>query len=118
MSAVVNGTAWTAATVQATVSNGVVAIAGMDATSTTQIQLRTVGVSSAGTVTIGAGSPHVATLMDNSTLFTASGVIGSGTITFSTLSSDRAEGTFSFTAYTTDQKLSRTVTNGKFSVRF
>lgn len=117
MSATIGSDNWTATTVQATNSNGVVAIAGINTTTTTQIQLRTVGLSQPGTAQIGQGMPHTALLFESNTTYTASAVLGSGTITFTKLTSQEAEGTFSFTAVS-DKQTSRTVTNGKFSVRF
>ncbi|RMF35585.1 MAG: hypothetical protein D6747_02245 [Chlorobiota bacterium] len=120
MSAIVGSQQWTAAPgmVQASNSNGVIAIAGMDASATVQIQLRVVGVSQPGTVQIGVGYPHAATLSDRNMIYTASAVAGSGTITFSKLTSTEAEGTFSFVGINTQSKLEQNVTNGKFSVRF
>ncbi len=120
MSAIVGSQQWTAAPgmVQASNSNGVIAIGGMDASGAVQIQLRAVGISQPGTVQIGAGQPHTATLSDNGTLYVASNVAGSGTITFSRLTGSEAEGTFSFVGINADSKLPRNVTNGKFSVRF
>ncbi|GIV55321.1 MAG: hypothetical protein KatS3mg040_0091 [Candidatus Kapaibacterium sp.] len=120
MSAMVGSQQWTAASgmIEATVSNGVIAIAGMDASAAVQIQLRVVGVSQPGTVQIAAGQPHVAMLSDRGTIYNATGVAGSGTITFSKLTSTEAEGTFSFVGINPQSKLEQNVTNGKFSVRF
>lgn len=118
MQAIVGTSNWSAQSVQASNANGVIVIGGTDATGSIQIQLRTVGVTAPGTVTIGAGAPHSATLSEYGTLYTANSLGGSGTITFSALTAQHAEGTFTFTGISSDAKLSRAVTAGKFSVRF
>lgn len=120
MTAIIGSQQWIAAPgmIEATNADGVIAIAGTDATGAVQVQLRAVGIRQPGTVQIGAGQPHAATLSDNGTLYIASNVAGSGTITFNELTSAEAEGTFSFVGFNAESKLPRNVTSGKFSVRF
>ncbi|MDW8272032.1 MAG: DUF6252 family protein [Bacteroidota bacterium] len=118
MSAIVGAENWTAAVVEATNSNNVIAIGGLNANGTVQIRLLTYGITQAGTVQIARGQPHSAILYEDGTIYSANTMVGSGTITFSTLTSQEAEGTFSFTAVNPDKQQSRVVTNGKFRVRF
>jgi alpha-tubulin suppressor-like RCC1 family protein len=120
MSAVIGTQEWTAnpTMIQATYTNGILAVGGMDASSTVQIQLRIVNLTQPGTVQIAAGQPHSALLYENGAVYSATGVSGTATITVSTLTATKAEGTFTFSGINTTTKLQRIVTNGKFSVRF
>jgi len=120
MSAVIGTQEWTAnpTMIQAINTNGILAVGGMDASSTVQIQLRIVNLTQPGTVQIAAGQPYSALLYENGAVYSATGVSGTGTITVSTLTATKAEGTFTFSGINTTTKLQRNVTNGKFSVRF
>lgn len=118
MTAIVGSENWSATTVEATNINNVIVIGGLNATGTIQIRLQTFGITQPGTVHIAAGQPHTAILYENGSLYSANAIVGSGTINFSKLTSQEAEGTFSFTAINNDKQQSRSVTNGKFSVRF
>ncbi len=119
MSAVVGTQNWTAnpTMIQATNTNGILAVGGMDASGTVQIQLRIVNLTQPGTVQIAAGQPHSAILYENGAVYSATGVSGTGTITVSKLTSTLAEGTFSFSGINATTKLQRDVTNGKFRVQ-
>lgn len=118
MTAIVGSENWSATTVEATNTNNVIVIGGLNANGTIQIRLQTYGVNQPGAVQIATGQPHMAILYEHGMLYSANAIVGSGMITFNKLTSQEAEGTFSFTAINNDKQQSRSVSNGKFSVRF
>lgn len=118
MSAKIEGADWSASlTLQATYQNGVVAIAGQDG-QVRQIQLRVINPSGTGDYPIGANATTTLTTgVSQNDIYSASIVAGSGSVSFTKLSSTEAEGSFSFTARNT-AGATKSVTNGSFSVKF
>lgn len=123
MAATVDGTAWTSSMVtQATSSNGAVAFAGRD-NNNRQINIAIVGATAAGTYKLGdlmqnVGSSAILALGTSQTdVYSTFPGLATGTITFSTLTTTGAEGTFSFTGRNT-AGATKSVTNGTFKVTF
>lgn len=128
MSATIGGTSWTASlTVQGSYNSNVLSFAGNGGSgaNTYQINITLLNVTAPGTYNFNAGSignialvtqpgPPVAT-------WNASGLAGSGSVTITSISSSRAQGTFSFTGAAsggTAATGTKAVTNGQFDVRF
>ncbi len=63
------------------------------------------------------GQAWAASLSGQSDTYSATGVIGSGEVTFTELTDKKAKGTFKFTAYNTAQAKVG-ITEGKFNVSF
>jgi hypothetical protein len=119
MTAIIDGSSWTAVSVTASHLNGLVTIDGSDTSSPVRsIELSMIG-SSTGTYAMSTGSAN-ALLTIGPQAWSANVVGGSGTITLSALSTTGATGTFSFTAIPSDAGSSgtRAVTSGVFNVTF
>lgn len=123
MSATVAGSAWTASEfVQASRSGNVLSISGSDGE--LQLQLTVPNVTITGVFNFGAGNPGVAQLIETasgSATWTSALVGGTGTLTLTTFTNERAAGTFNFSGIAADGTPAmgtRTVTNGTFDVRF
>lgn len=121
MSASIDGIGWQAfQSVQATYSNGELSIAGLDNTS--RFISFTV-FSSSGTIstaTISSDFPrNSARLREGSQQFVANAVLGSGSVTFTTLTANQAEGTFQFVVREADSgRTQKTISSGIFSVQY
>jgi len=122
MSLTYDGTNWTAGlTVQAVNTNGVINITGSD-NNARQASVTLNNVTAPGTYKVGPnGNPSnqlrwTEGISTNQT-YTASFVIGTGTITITELSATKVKGTFGFTGFNTEQA-SKTITSGKFDVNF
>lgn len=116
-----NGTDWSATlTVQAVNSNGVINVTGSDGNAH-QASVILYGVSGPGTYALGAGYPqNLCTWTegtDASQTYSASLVLGSGSVTITELSDSKVKGTFEFTAYNTNQE-TRQITEGAFEANF
>ena len=122
LSARIDGAAWTATAVSVGVNTGGLIIAGASAsgqglaigvsrTQGTGTQTFGSNVSALGTLTIGTGSWSATGLQ---------GIGGTGSVTLTTLTSNRAAGTFTFTAKPLAGGASgdRVVTQGAFDVTF
>ncbi|MGV3710918.1 MAG: hypothetical protein ACO1Q7_18995 [Gemmatimonas sp.] len=106
--------------VQATRSGNLLSI-GAVGSNTRQINLNLVGVTTTGTIQIGAGNLSVGTVTVGTSAWTSTLTGGTGSVTLTTLSSTRAIGTFSFTALpatNTGATGNKSVTNGSFDVSF
>jgi Family of unknown function (DUF6252) len=120
MSARVDGTAWTATSVAAGVTNGLLIIAGSNITQTFAIAAAV--NQGTGTQTVGPTSVTYGNLMVGQQSWAANGSQGgTGSITLTTLTANRAVGTFSFTLKALSQgatPASRQITSGAFDVVF
>ena len=123
MTATIAGTAWSGSlAVQGTLAGNVLAISGTNGTY--QLQLTIPGVTTTGTFNFGPGSAGIAQLVQVTTgtpAWTSSLVGGTGSITVTTLTANRAAGTFTFTGAAspgTAATGTRAVTNGAFDVKF
>lgn len=115
----VDGSQWSSISVHATASGGVVAL-GAANSSGEGVGFAFQG-SAPGTFLIAAGNPANATYTTGSNSWAASGSLGgSGTITISTLNSERVAGTFSFevTAVGAQTPATISLTNGVFDIEF
>lgn len=120
VAASIDGTAWTAATVQSTYAGNVLAVGGLDA-GQTQVLITIPSVTTTGTFDIGAGQPGVAVVTANGQTWSSTLVGGTGSVTVTTLTATHAAGTFTFvaTALTTSGATgNKTVTTGSFDVTF
>ncbi len=106
--------------VQAVNSNGVINVTGSDGNAR-QASLVLFGASGPGTYTIGAAFPQNLCTWTEGTnttqTYTASFVIGSGTVTVTELTDSKIKGTFEFTGVNTNQE-TRTITDGSFEANF
>ncbi len=116
MSATIDGKAWVAnATVHASDTRGILAIAGTDATF--QTLAFALPANGTGTYTFDR------TVGANAELTSATGVwatganVGAGTVTITSLTATAVAGTFSFTLVHSGLA-NRTVTNGVFNIKF
>ena len=119
MTALIDGSSWTAVTVTASRSSDLISITGSDASTPNRtIALSLVG-SSIGTYTTSTGSSNEE-LSISPGQWTANVLGGSGTITLTDLTTTGATGTFSFTAVTANAAATGThaVTSGAFNVTF
>ena len=118
MSASIDGTNWSAIAVTARKSNGIVIASGSDAVRTVTLSFLPNGT---GNQQIAANSVTLAILLIGNQSWSANAVgQGGGTVNLTTLTANRAVGTFTFTAIASQgtTPASRQVTNGKFDVRF
>jgi len=117
-----NGSSWNASLgVQAVNSNGVINVTGSDANAH-QAAVYLFGVTTTGTYVVGPNGNSGNSIrwtegIDPKQTYTASFVLGKGTITVTELSATEIKGTFSGTVYNTDQS-SKSITNGKFEAKF
>ncbi len=124
MSATIAGASWSASlAVQASRGGNVLAISGTDGTY--QILLTIPSVTAPGTFNFGVGNTGVAQVIQVSgttaSAWTTALVGGSGTLTLTTFTAERATGTFSFSGTAspgTPATGTRPVTAGSFDVRF
>lgn len=124
MSAKVDGTTWSATlAVQATKANGVLSVAGTGSAGQINITLGT--YTGPGTYTLGpAGGPSNTAIYTLTTApFTAhsaSGVLGSGTVTVTSDTNGRVEGTFNFDGKNNSGPAITTklITDGNFSAKY
>src|SRR5688572_30410307 len=120
MTARVDGAAFTATTVAASFSNGILAISGVQV-SPSQALTFGLAATAPGTFTVAATSPVNGIYAVGNATWLASGNVGSGQVIVTTLSSTRAVGTFNFVlAPNTPSGATgtRTITQGAFDVRF
>jgi len=117
----VDGSTWNASlSVQAVNSNGVINVTGSDSNAN-QAGVTLYGVTAPGTYQV--GPPNAGNMLrwteglGQTDTYQASGVIGTGTVTVTELSSSKVKGTFSFTGYNTDQT-SKQITEGTFEANF
>jgi len=117
MTATIDGAAWNASlTVHASSTNGIVGVAGTDATQTIAFALAANGP---GTYSIGPLSPENAELTTTGGIvFTAAGNVGGGSVTITSLTSTAVAGTFTFTMVKSGGGANRSVTNGAFNIKF
>ncbi len=121
MSLTVDGSSWTASlSVQAVNTNGVINVTGSDSQAK-QAAVVLYNVTSTGTYQIGPANPSNMLRwtegVGQTDTYTANGIIGSGTVTITELTSSNIKGTFSFTGYNT-AGTTKAVTNGKFEANF
>jgi len=117
-----DGSSWNASLgVQAVNSSGVINVTGSDA-SAHQVAVNLFGVTAPGTYVVGPNGNTGTSIrwtegIDPKQTYTASFVLGKGTITVTELSATNIKGTFSGTVYNTDQT-SKVITNGEFDAKF
>jgi hypothetical protein len=117
MSARIDGAAWSTTSVGVSTTNSLLILAGSNGT-------QTIGFGVAmtqGTHTIGPSSAATANVMIGQQTWNATSFQGSGSIIITTLTANRAVGTFSFTANAVTSGASpatRQITNGQFDVTF
>ncbi len=120
MSLTVDGSSWTASlSVQGVNTNGVVNVTGSDSNAH-QASVILMGVTEPGTYQVSTGSQHQLRWTEGlgqDQTFVANGILGSGTITVTEISSTKVVGTFSFTGFSTASS-SKEITNGQFSATF
>jgi hypothetical protein len=121
MTARVDGAAFTAFSVAATFSNGILAVSGVQLSPS---QGLTFGVATTGPGTFNVGTTSAVNgiyVSGSNASWLASGNVGSGSVTITTLNSTRAVGTFNFVLQAqqgTAATGTRTITQGAFDVRF
>lgn len=116
----VDGSSWNASlAVQAINTNGVINVTGSDSNAK-QASVILYGVTEPGTYNVQAGLQHqlrwTEGLGTNDT-YMANGLVGSGSITITELSSTKVKGTFQFTGVNTAQA-SKSITEGSFEATF
>ena len=120
LSARIDGSTFTAFTVSAVYSGGILAIAGARVTPAGTISFA-FPVSGPTPVSIGTSSALNAVYTTGSQSWAAFSSTGSGSVTITSLTASRAVGTFSFTMLPNAQSGAsgtKTVTNGAFDVTF
>lgn len=121
MSASIGGTAWNAnLSVAASRAGNVLAIAGVSSDQR-QINITIPNVTTTGTVNLGVGQQGVATITLGTQAWVTSLVGGTGSVSITTLTANRAAGTFTFTAAAstnTGATGTKAVTSGAFDVNF
>lgn len=119
MTARIDGTNWSAVSVSATYSNGVLGVGAADVAGTA-IGMGVVA-NGTGTFQVGASSPTNLLLTMGGASWYAQTTQGSGSITITSLTQNSVAGTFQFTGVATPGTTAsgtRTVTNGTFSATF
>jgi hypothetical protein len=123
----VDGASWTAASISPLVTAGTppiisIGASGIIAATGAQAALGFAWADTGvGTYTIGQALGFNATLSISVASFTASGPLGSGTLTVTTRTADRVAGTFAFSLVPSTGSSgtgTRSVTNGAFDIRF
>lgn len=121
VTATIDGAAFSGSlSVQATRTSNVLSI-GAVSNNSRQINFALFGVTTTGTVPVGAGAASTITYTDVTKAWVTSLVGGTGSVTITTLTANRAVGTFSFTAIpsaNTGATGNKVVTNGSFDVKF
>lgn len=122
MSATVDGSSWNASlAVQASLSSGVLSVGGTG--SAGQINLTVGSYTGPKTYTIGAASPSISAMYTLTTSpftsYSATSVLGSGTITVTSDTGGNVEGTFSFDGKNNGGPtiLTKTITAGSFKAK-
>ena len=120
MSLKVDGATWNASlAVQAINAGGVINVTGSDSNAK-QVSVILYGVTETGTYNVQSGLSHqlrwTEGLGTNDT-YIANGLIGSGSITITELSSTKVKGSFQFTGSNTEQVV-KTITEGSFEAAF
>ncbi len=104
--------------VQATLSNSVLSFAGTG--SNGQINITIPSYDGPGTFTIGGGSFTTAIYATTSTpieSYSASVVLGSGSVTVTSDDGGYVKGTFNFTGYSSGGAASKAITDGSFNIK-
>ena len=120
MTARVDGNSFTAFSTAATFSNGILAVSGVQVTPAQGITFG-VAATGPGTFTVSQTSAVNGIYVSGNASWLASGNVGSGTVTLTTLNSTRAVGTFNFVMQAqagSGATGTRTITQGAFDVRF
>lgn len=120
MSASIDGTAWSTTIVGANPGAGYIIIAGASVGGQTTVGL-TIVTSGTGTQTIGPGSLTAGSVLIGSQMWQANTSMGSGSVTLTTVTSNRVAGTFTFTAKGLGISVvppTRVVTSGRFDVTY
>ncbi|MBL0939602.1 MAG: hypothetical protein IBJ03_11945 [Gemmatimonadaceae bacterium] len=121
VTAMIDGAAFSAdLAVQATRSGNLLSFGAVTSTSR-QINFALPNVTGTGTVQLGGGAPATVTYTEGTRGWVTSLVGGSGSVNITTLTANRAAGTFSFTAIpsaSTGATGNKVVTNGTFDVKF
>jgi hypothetical protein len=120
VSATIDGQSWSADFVTEVRQGGIIAIGGAEVGGTLGLGI---GFADSGAETFMIGPTEIANgnVTQGADSWQANAAVGSGTITVTTLTSDRAVGTFSFTAMAFTQGTTpaeRVVTNGSFDIVF
>ncbi len=115
MSAKFDGVPWNAnASVRASSTNGIIGVAGTD--SNFQTLTFALAASVPGSYNIGLPSAANAELTSGANVWSAAGNIGGGTITITSLTASEVAGTFTLTLM--KGGVSKSVTDGKFDIKF
>jgi hypothetical protein len=120
MSASIDGSAWSTTIVGANPGAGFIIIAGASVGGQTTVGL-TIALSGTGTQTMGPGTLTAGSVLIGSQMWQANTSAGSGSITLTTMTSNRVAGTFTFTAKGLGISVApatRVVTNGQFDVTY
>jgi hypothetical protein len=119
VSALVDGTQWTAVIATGANTGGIVAVGASDA-SGAGIGFAFQGTVADTTYVIGTGAAHNAHYTAGGTSWAANGFTGSGSIVVMTLTATRVTGTFSFegASSTGGSPATRSITQGMFDVTF
>lgn len=122
VTATIDGTAFSAdLAVQATRAGNVLAFGAVSSNSR-QLNFSLVNVTATGTIPVGTGTgAHTITYTEGTKAWVTSMVGGSGSVVITTLTANRAAGTFSFTAIpstNTGAAGNKAVTAGSFDVKF
>ncbi len=117
----VDGASWNASlSVQAVNTNGVINVTGSDSNAK-QASIVLYNVTKTGTYTVGgignSNSLRWTEGLGQNDTYSANGIIGSGTITVTELSSTKIKGTFSFTGVNTAQA-TKSITDGAFEATY
>lgn len=119
----VDGTSWNASlSVQAVNTSGVINVTGSDSNAK-QAAITLYGVTTTGTYKVGPNGSNPGNMLrwtegiGQTDTYSATNVIGSGTVTVDKLSDTEISGTFQFEGYSTLQN-KKTITEGKFSAKF
>lgn len=116
----VEGSSWDASlAVQAVNTNGVINVTGSDSNGK-QASVLLYGVTETGTYNVQAGLQHQLRWTEGlgtNDSYIANGLVGSGSITITELSSTKIKGTFQFTGMNTAQA-TKSITEGSFEATF
>lgn len=116
----VDGTSWNASlAVQGINANGVVTVTGSDSNAH-QAQVILYGVTEPGTYNVQAGLQHQLRWTEGlnaQDTYMANGILGSGSIVVTELTSSKVKGTFQFTGANTAQA-TKSITEGSFEATF
>jgi hypothetical protein len=118
MSAKVDGVQWNAVTVVVNKGSGYLIVSGGSVGEAIAILFATTGTGTQNFTQVATSNGNI---LIGSNSWIAGGTIGSGSVTITTLTANRAVGTFSFTGQaitTTVSPQQRQVTNGAFDVTF